>query len=50
MLSTLYESWQRPGAVINCTLHEFESGSLEDDVYVVSVVEHKAGISGTVKR
>lgn len=28
MLSTLFESWQRPGAVANCTLNEFKEATL----------------------
>ena len=49
MLSTLYESWSRPGAVINLKLIQFSSGSFTDDIYIVSVSEHKTGIGGTAK-
>lgn len=51
MISTLYESWQRPGAVRNVTLSQFHAGTVESDdgVYIVSVTEHKTGIGGTAK-
>ncbi len=49
MLSSLYESWQRPGAVCNCLLSEWQKGSLIDDNYVISVTEHKTGLGGTAK-
>lgn len=45
MLSMLYESWQRPGAVRNCKLIELHNGTLVDNIiYIVTVAEHKTGI------
>lgn len=45
----MFQSSSRPGAVANMTIDEFERGSLADDLFIVSVAEHKAGIKGTAK-
>ena len=45
----MFQSSSRPGAVANMTMAEFERGSEAEDLYIVSVSEHKAGISGTAK-
>ena len=46
----LYQSFQRPGAIINCTLQEYrERKELEEGgkkCIVISVKEHKTGVSG----
>ena len=46
----LYQSFQQPGAVANCTLEEFlQRKELVDDgkkCVVISVKEHKTGIYG----
>ena len=49
MLSVLFGSWQRPGAVINLKLHQFNNAVKVDKVYVASVLEHKTGIGGAAK-
>ena len=49
VVTTLYESWQRPGAVRNCTMAQFKAGVLVDDVFVVCVSDHKTGVGGTAK-
>ena len=49
VVTTLYESWQRPGAVSNCTLEEFQNGSDVDGVLIVLVTEHKTGVGGSAK-
>ena len=49
MISTVYLSWQRPSAVRNFTIKEFERGSLVEGVYIVNVVDHKTGVGGTAK-
>lgn len=50
----LYNAYQRPGAVINCIMSEFAAArtfSLEDkNVVVITVKQHKTGISGSAKR
>ena len=49
----LYKSWQRPGAVQNCTLDEYnkkETVQIDDNlVTVIRVMQHKTGQSGSAK-
>lgn len=49
LLSVLFGSWQRPGAVVNLKLHQFHNALKVDDVYVASVLDHKTGIGGAAK-
>lgn len=49
LLSVLFGSWQRPGAVINLKLHQFQNAVKIDEVYVASVLEHKTGIGGAAR-
>ena len=49
----LFKSWQRPGAIANCTFTELKAAKLVTEggrkVYIVSVHDHKTGRSGTAK-
>ena len=49
MLSTQFNSWQRPGAVKNLTLSQFQSAVKVENVYISSVTEHKTGIGGAAR-
>ena len=49
--SVLYRNWQRPGAVVNATVQEFETCKLmsrneKASVYIMSVKEHKTAQEG----
>ena len=49
--SVLYKNWQRPGAVVNATVQEFEACKLmsrneKASVYIMSVKEHKTAKEG----
>ena len=48
-LSALFSSWQRPGAVQNLTLKQFENAVLIGDTRIVSVTEHKTGVGGAAR-
>ena len=52
----MYKSWQRPGAVCNCTLLEYQNAKLVlgegqrgEDVFVMSVREHKTWVKGAAR-
>ena len=49
----LFKNWQRPGAVANVTLDEFEQAKLltkgSPPVYLLSVREHKTAVEGYAK-
>ena len=49
--SLLYKNWQRPGAIVNATLTEFENANVvrtgDETVFVMKVVDHKTGSKGT---
>ena len=49
----LYKSWQRPGAIANCTFTELKAAKLVTQdgkkVYIISVHNHKTGRSCTAK-
>ena len=45
----MYDNWQRPGALTNCTVTEFENAVFEDDKYIVKVHEHNTGMKGSAK-
>ena len=45
----MLQSSSRPGAVVNMTQAEFELGRETDGLYIVSVSEHKTGVSGSCK-
>lgn len=48
-ISSLYKSWQRPGVAANCTVAEFWNAVKVNDVFVVSVKDHKTGLMGPAK-
>ena len=49
--SLLYKNWQRPGAIVNATLTEFDNANVvrtgDETVFVMKVVDHKTGSKGT---
>ena len=45
----LYSSAQRPGAVLNCTLAEYEARKFEGDITVITVAEHKTSSCGPAR-
>ena len=49
MVTTMLKSWQRPGAVANATVEEFQQAKEEDDNVIIRVVNHKTGIHGSAK-
>ena len=50
--SLLYKNWQRPGAIVNATLQEFEQckvmqvGNRREPLFVMKVHKHKNGNGG----
>lgn len=48
-MSLVLRSWQRPGAVTNCTLDEYDHIQKVDDVHVLRVKEHKTSVCGSAK-
>lgn len=49
ILSSLFASWQRPGAVKNLKISEFDGAVLVDDVHIISVCDHKTGVGGAAR-
>ena len=49
MITVLFKLWQRPGAALNCTVEEFLNGTLSENIFVVSVREHKTGTYGCAR-
>lgn len=49
LLSSIFAAWQRPGAVKNLTLSQYNSGTMVDDVHVVTITEHKTGVGGVAR-
>ena len=47
LLTTLFHSWQKPGAVKNLKVSQFQTK--EGDTYIASVTDHKTGLSGSAK-
>jgi hypothetical protein len=49
--SLLYKNWQRPGAIVNATLEEFENATCMTDksLYIMHVEEHKTAMEGVAK-
>ena len=45
----MFKSWQKPGAVTNCTIQEYRRGRWIKDTFVISVSDHKTGTVGTAK-
>ena len=52
----MHKSWQRPGAVCNCTLLEYQNAKLVlgegqrgEDMFVMSVREHKTWVKGAAR-
>ena len=48
-IALVLKSYQRPGAVCNCTVEEYRSAMLQDDVWVIKVQDHKTAMYGTAK-
>ena len=49
MLSILFHSWQRPAAVKNLILCQFQKAVKVDNVHVASVTDHKTGVGGAAR-
>ncbi len=49
MLTVKFKSMQHPGAVVNCTLKEYNSSTIVDGVKVIRVKEHTTGKHGSAK-
>ena len=52
--SILYKNWQRPGAVVNATLEEFEESKVvmrpgQKTLYIMNVENHKTAMEGVAK-
>ena len=51
--SLLFKNWQRPGAVVNATLAEFEEAKVvregREVLYIMSVENHKTALEGVAK-
>ena len=49
--SLLYKNWQRPGAIVNATMDEFDHAKVvrdsSDAVFVMKVVNHKTAAEGS---
>lgn len=49
LVSVKLKSLQRPGAVVNCTMDEYNNATTYDDIMVIKVLDHKTKNSGTAK-
>ncbi len=49
MVSVKLASMQRPGAVTNCLLQEYQDAIIERGVQIIKVANHKTGAYGTAK-
>ena len=49
MVAVMLKSYQRPGAVKNCTIAEYMARAKHDDVTIIKVREHKTGSQGAAK-
>ena len=49
--SLLYKNWQRPGALVNATVKEFEDCKVMEKggIYIMSVENHKTAVEGVAK-
>ena len=48
-ITLVLESYQRPGAVCNCTIEEYRNAVICDDIWVIRVHDHKTSKHGTAK-
>lgn len=49
MISIVLKSYQRPGAVCNCTIKEYQAAQVTDGILIIRVKEHKTDTHGTAK-
>ena len=47
MVTTMLKSWQKPGAVANATIVEFQQAKEKNDNVIIRVVNNKTGIHGS---